>query len=398
MATVFDISDRIAIAGVGTTAFSKESGQSVLALATEASLAAIADAGLRPCDIDGLVSYFWSERDTVWPSELVNALGMTQCHYQAFDALGGSWAAAAVVTAAMAVHAGLCEAVLVYRAANGYSDRFVYPQRAAGREQWSLPFGVVHAATAFGNYVTAHMDRYGTTSQDLGQVAVRQRDHALLNTKAMMHTPLTLEDHQASPWLVRPFRLLDCCLNSDGGVALVVTGAERAHRDSPAPVLISGMAGGSMTGMSRMYGATHLSDINASLAAPRLYAMAGMGPDDVDVAQLYDPFTGMCLLHMEGFGIARPGAAAEMVRSGATGLDGATPVNTHGGLLSEAYTAGLGHVVEAVQQLRPGGVVDDFCEGPHSYDRRCCRQVRDAKVALVCGESGDSSLLLRGVT
>jgi acetyl-CoA acetyltransferase len=387
----------VAIAGVGSTTFTKASERSVLDLATDAALTAIADAGLRPEDVDGLVSYFWSARDTVFPAELVRALGMTECHYQAFDALGGSWACSAVITAAMAIHAGLCETVLVYRAANGASERFVYPQQTSGRDQWSLPFGVAHAAAVFGPHVMAHMDRFGTASTDLAQVAVAQREHARLNTKAMMREPLTVEQHQASPWIVRPFRLFDCCINSDGAVAVVVTSAERARRLACRPVLIAGMEGGSMTGIGETYGAGHAWELSATGASARLYARAGITPEDIDLAELYDPFTGMCLLHMEGFGIAPRGGAGAFVREGGNRLDGVTPVNTHGGLLSEAYTAGLGHVVEAVQQLRPGGVPDDLCHGEHTYDRSSCRQVRDADVALVCSESGDSSLLLRSV-
>jgi acetyl-CoA acetyltransferase len=132
-----------------------------------------------------------------------------------------------------------------------------------------------------------------------------------------------------------------------------------------------------------------------AIAAPQLYAGAGITPKDVDVAELYDPFTMMCMLHMEDFGLVPKGEVGGWVSAGKNGLDGEVPVNTHGGLLSECYAQGLNHVVEAVQQLRPGGVVDDLCEGPHTYDRTTCRQVRDPEIALTCGEGGQSSLLLR---
>lgn len=133
---------------------------------------------------------------------------------------------------------------------------------------------------------------------------------------------------------------------------------------------------------------------HAERAAPQLYRQAGVTVADIDLAELYDPFTGMCLLHIEGFGLAPPGEGAAWVREGNSSLDGSLPVNTHGGLLSEGYLQGLNHVVEAVQQLRSTGVADDFCRGPHTFDRTSCRQVRGAKMALVCGEAGHSALLL----
>jgi acetyl-CoA acetyltransferase len=146
----------------------------------------------------------------------------------------------------------------------------------------------------------------------------------------MMRSPLTVEEHQASPWVVRPFRLFDCCINTDGAVAVVVMSAKRARRTVDAPVLIAGMEGGSMTGVDETYGAREAWQLSASQVSARLYERAGMTADDIDLAQLYDPFTGMCLLHMEGFGLAPPGEGAAFVRGGASGLDGATPVNTHG--------------------------------------------------------------------
>jgi acetyl-CoA acetyltransferase len=276
---------------------------------------------------------------------------------------------------------------------NGRSERpALDPQRtqAVGQRQWTAPFGVYHAADTFGPPVTAHMARYGTTSLDLGRIAVSQRSHALLNKKAMLRKPLTLDEHQQSPWLTYPYRVLDTCLTTDGAVALIVTSLDRA-RDLPhAPVSIMAAMGGSLP-------PAHAWETHAVRAAPALYAGAGITSSDVDLAELYDPFTGMCLLHMEGFGLAPAGEGAAWVRAGQSGLDGQTPVNTHGGLLSEAYIHGLNHVVEAVQQLRPGGVVDDFCDGPHDYDRAHCRQVRDAEIGLVCAEAGDSSLILRRI-
>jgi acetyl-CoA acetyltransferase len=212
----------------------------------------------------------------------------------------------------------------------------------------------------------------------------------MLNEKAIMRQPMTLEDHQSSRWVVYPFRLLDCCLDSDNAVALVVTSAERARDMKQAPVYVMSAVGGSAAHEHRELWETH-----GAKAAPHLYGGAGITPRDVDVAELYDPFTFMCMTHMEDFGLVPKGEVGGWVREGQNGLDGKVPVNTHGGLLSEAYVQGLNHVVEAVQQLRPGGVADDLCQGAHTYDRSECRQVRDPNIALCCGEGGESSLLLR---
>jgi len=378
-----------AIAGIGWTAFGRGLGTSTRNLAAQASLNAIADAGLSVADIDGLVSFYWERPDSPAPAELAAMLGIKNCNFADFCSLGGTWSCGAVAAAATAVHAGVCTHALVYRAMNGYSDRgHGVPRIPSGAEQFTLPYGEVHAAATFGHYASAHMARFGTTSLDFAHLAVTQRKHAMLNKKAVMRQPLTVEEHQASRWVVHPYRLLDCCIQTDGAVALIITTAERARDLRKAPVYI----------MAALAGRT-VSEIpwetNGVRAAPVLYGAAGITPADVDVAELYDPFTFMCMTHMEDFGLVPKGEVGAWVRAGQNGFDGPCPVNTHGGLLSESYVQGLNHVIEAVQQLRPGGVCDDLCEGPHTYDRATCRQVRDAEIALCCGEEGGSSLLLR---
>jgi acetyl-CoA acetyltransferase len=384
------LKDKTAIVGIGWTAFTARSGTTVANLAAQASLNAIADAGIDKRDIDGIITYCF-QTDTFDARQLAAALGLERCSFIANERLGGGWACAAVATAALAVYAGLCQTVLVFRAMNGRSERpTLDPMRtqAVGPRQWTAPFGVYHAADTFGPYVTAHMARYGTTNLDLGVIAVTQRTNAVVNQKAMLRKPLTLDEHQQSPWLSYPFRVLDTCLTTDGAVALIVTSAERARDLRQAPVSIMAVMGGTLPAQQPW-------ETNAVRAAPLLYQAAGITAQDVDLAELYDPFTGMCLLHLEGFGLAAPGAGAAAYRAGTHGLDGRVPVNSHGGLLSEGYIHGLNHVVEAVQQLRPGGVCDDLCTAEHDFNRERCRQVRRAEIALVCAEAGDSSLLLR---
>lgn len=385
------IADQTAISGVGWTNFSKASGTSVLNLTAEASLNAIADAGLAVDDIDGILTYQYNYHDTVYPRDVYSALGLKNCNFQMFDQHGGTSACSLVAAAAMAVHSGLCNNVLIYRSLNGRSARRGGAARLPeGPGQWTVPFGSTHAASLFGHYYTAYMARYGATAEDLAYVAVNTRKHAMLNTKAQMRAPMTVEDHQNSPWVIYPFRLFDCCLQSDGAMAIIVSSTERARTLRQAPVLITSFMGGAYPPQPQAAW-----EIEAHRAAPLLYARAGLTPNDIDFAELYDPFTGMTVLHTEGFGLATPGGAPDLFRSGNAGLDGTMPINTHGGLLSETYMQGLNHVVEAVQQLRPSGVVDDLCIGSHDYDRAHCRQLRDPHVGLVCGECGGSSLILR---
>jgi acetyl-CoA acetyltransferase len=232
------------------------------------------------------------------------------------------------------------------------------------------------------------MARYGTTSLDFAHLAVTERSHAMLNKKAMMRKPMTIAEHQASRWIIYPFRLFDCCQETDGAVALVVTSAERARDLKHAPVYI--MAGVGGTSVTAGWWET-----NGVNIAPKLYEGAGIAPRDVSIAEIYDPFTFMCMTHLEDLGMVAKGEIGPWIRAGNNRLDGALPVNTHGGLLSEGHIAGLNHFIEAVQQLRPEGVIDDLCDGPHTYDRATCRQVRDPKIALLCGECVDSAMLLR---
>ena len=388
----FPLRNKTAIAGIGWTPFTRNSECTTLTLACQAALRAIDDAGLQPADIDGVVSYFYRRADSAAPRRIVQALGLT-CNFHIFSDPGGTWNCGAVLSAAMLVHAGLCRNVLVVRARNTYSEsrklRAQIGSTAAGDDQFTHPFGEHLAVSTYAHFATAHMARYGTTSLDFAHLAVTQRKNAMLNIKAMMRKPITVEDHQASRMISYPYRLLDCCQQSDGAVALIVTSAARAHDLRHRPVYI--MAGAAS--VTATAGPWETAGVHT---APSLYQRAGIGPADLDFAELYDPFTMMCMLHMEDFGLVEKGGAGEWVRAGGNGLDGTLPVNTHGGLLSEAHIHGLNHVIEAVQQLRPGGVVDDLCAaGRHTYDRTECRQVCNPQFALVCGEEGESALILR---
>lgn len=385
-----------AITGIGWTAQTKRSGRSALALATEAGLAAAHDAGIDPTEIDGLITYYWGQRDTPAPPELAHSLGLTSCRLSLCDAGGGAWACSAIAVAALAVHGGLCRHVLVYRAANSRSEppRAGFDPWPSGQRQWSEPFGATHAATLYGPAVSAWMAHYGIANADFAPMAVQQRGNATVNRKALMTTAISEADHQASPWVVEPFRLLDCAPVHDGGMAVLVSATADARRMRQSVVTVRAAVGGTLGApvTSRVRGRRW--ELNALDAAAAVYEAAGVTAADLDLAQVYDPFTGMALLHIEQFDLAPAGGSARHVREGQLGLDGRLPVNTHGGNLSEGNTAGLGHVVEAVQQLREGGVRDDLCDGEHDHDRSRCRQVREPGLALVAAESGDSALIL----
>ncbi len=362
------------MAGVGYTAFTRDSGVSTLTLACRAIMAALADAGLGPDDVDGLATH--RVGDSAAPSLVGPALGVHDPTWYLDQFGGGSVSHAVVAQAALAVAAGMADTVVCYRAINARSE---FRMGGTGRGlpvspevQFQAPYGYFAPPQQYAMYARAHMLKYGTKAEHFGQIAVTQRASAAKNPRALMRTPVTLDDYLASRWIAEPFRLLDCCLETDGACALVITTAERARALRSPPVLISAAAWGG--------GASHLSGgapdpttTAAARLAPRLYAQAGLGPSDIDVAQLYDCFTYSVLVQLEDYGFCRKGEGGPYVASGATAPDGALPVNTHGGFLSEGYVHGINHIAEAVSQLR-GEAAD--------------RQVPGAEVALSTAQPG----------
>jgi acetyl-CoA acetyltransferase len=230
-------------------------------------------------------------------------------------------------------------------------------------------------------FTRAYMHAYGVTAEDLGRVAIIQRDHAALNPKAMMRQPMAMADYLGSRWIAEPLRLFDCCLESDAAVALVVTSAQRGRDLRRTPVSITAIAsgGGSQLASNRHH---DLTATGAARMAPHLYRAADLEPADVDVVEFYDAFTTLVPLQLEAYGFCAPGEASSVIAEGATRIGGRLPVNTHGGHLSEGYVHGLNHVIEAVRQLR------HEC-GP--------RQVADARVALSTAQPGVSSGLTGAV-
>ncbi len=348
------------------------------ALACQAITRAVEDAGLTMDDVDGMASFAEDRNEAVF---LAAELGIPALRFANMVWMpGGGGGCAAVQNASMAVETGQAEVVVVYRSlCQGQYFRFgkggmdaVAPAEPApptvqqanslmlASMGFSMPYGLLMAAAGYALPTRRHMHLYGTTYEQLGTLAVTFRDHASRNPRAVMGgRPMTMDDYLAAPMIADPHRLFDCCLESDGACAIVVTTQERARDLAKRPVEI--MAG--EQGAPKGYAFGHFT--NANIAddlyatggceemAGRLWAKSGLGPSDVDVAQIYDHFTGCALMQIEDFGFCKRGEGGPFIESGALAWKGGSlPTNTHGGSLSEAYIHGLNHVVEGVRSLR----------------------------------------------
>ena len=375
--------DKGSITGVGETAYSRNSGKSVVALQMEAALAAIADAGLTPKDIDGIIAYATSG---VVAEDFVTNFGIPDLRFSATTPMGGASCVAAVQCAIAAIGAGICRHVLIPLGRNGASESRIgsrvrqLPQFRVVAE-FEMPVGAIAPAQLYAPMARRHLALYGTTSRQLGEIAVTTRRHAGLHGNAMMTAPITLEDHQQSRMIADPLRLLDCSLESDGAAAVVVSAAERAPDLRARPVYVTGIAEGHPDSPSTITQRPDLTTLGVAKAAARAFAMAGVTPADIDVAEIYDCFTYIVLCQIEDLGFCKKGEGGSFVEGGALGLGGRLPVNTHGGLLSQAHVAGLNHIVELVRQLRGEG---------------SATQVPDAEVGLVTGygDMGDGAVAI----
>ena len=345
---------KAAITGVGETAYVRGSGKSAFQLQIEASLTAIADAGLTPKDIDGIIPIGITGAPA---EEFVTNFGIEDLRFSALTPMGGASSIAAVQCAAAAIAAGLCSHVLIAAGRNSFLGA-----RAGVRihempqfhfvTEFELPLGAIAPAQLYAPMARRHMELYGTTSKQLGEIAVTIRQHALLNDNAIMKKPITLEDHQKSRMIADPFRLLDCSLESDGGAAFVVSAAERAKDMRQPPTYVMGVAEGHPDSPSSITQRSDMTRLGMAKAAPKAFAMAQVRHDDIDVAEIYDCFTWIVLCQLEDMGFCKKGEGGAFVEGGRLRLDGDLPTNTHGGLLSQAHMLGLNHVVELVRQLR----------------------------------------------
>ncbi|RMD83940.1 MAG: lipid-transfer protein [Candidatus Dadabacteria bacterium] len=354
------IKDKAAIVGIGMTEISKNSGRSELQLAAECVKAAIDDAGLKPSDIDGITGFTLDHVDDI---EVARTVGLGELKMLSRMPHGGGASMSLVHQAAMAVATGVCKAVVGYRAMNGRSGARYSSGVAEGPETtdriswgWYMPYGLLTPACWVAMHTRAYMDKYGASDEGLAEIAVTQRKFAANNPRALFYgKPITYEDYYSAPWIVEPLRLYDCCVETDGGAAFVVTSTERAKDLRHPPAVIRAAAQGSAFDQEVMT-SFYREDITRlpeyELVAEQLYAQSGLGPDDIDAAIIYDAFTSIVWLQLEVFRFCKPGEAHEWVKGGTLDLDGRLPTNTHGGLLSEGYVHGINGLAEAVRIIR----------------------------------------------
>jgi acetyl-CoA acetyltransferase len=386
--------DKYAIVGVGETAYLRRSGRTTRHMAVEAVRNAVADAGLRPSDVDGMLSYM--AMDSTMSPTVGADLGMRLDFYM--DVMGGGSSIEALVGLAMgAIEAGMCKTVAIFRSMNGATGvRMGGSGRGAptiaGDQLHTVPYGWTSPAQWFGFTFMRHMYEYGTTPEQVAHVKVFHSWHASNNPKAYYSQRLTVEDVLASRPIAYPVHLLDCCVETDNATALIVTTAERARdlRHTPARILsVVGRCNKPRMDMHYQHGP--ITRVAGYYAKEILWPNAGIGPEDVDVTGSYDAFTFTTLLQLEEYGFCKKGDGGRYVSDGTIALGGKRPNNTSGGHLCEGYTHGINMVVENVRQLRHQA--DDYCpvgsdgRRKHTFDYRekGCRQVRDCEISANLG-------------
>ena len=350
---------RVAVVGVGESAYHKH-GQSPdpeFVLALKAILAACADAGLDAHEIDGFASYANDRND---PARLAAALGVRRLRSATMQwGGGGGGCAAAVANAAAAIAAGMAECVVVYRAlAQGQFGRFgqqVGENALSGETAWQLPYGVIAPPQKFALRVMRYLHEHGIRREALRAIALASSRHAQANPRAVMHgKPLDAARYDAARWIVEPFRLYDCCMESDGAAAVLLVAAERARGFRQPPVyLLGAAAGGEQRSGAQPHNAPAYASANHTGIAQDLYAMAGVGPSDVGSVQAYENFTGAVVMALAEHGFFKPDEANDFLTpDNLIAPDGRLPFNTSGGNLAECYLQGMELIVEAVRQVR----------------------------------------------
>jgi len=383
------LKDKTAIVGVGHTEYSKDSGRSEMSLAVEAIRNALTDAGLKPTDVDGIAKYSMDNND---PVDIAANLGIPALRFFAEAPYGGGGGpVGSVMLGAMAVATGMANCVIAFRAMNERSGRGTprYGQ-ASGRKAvsgvsaYQEPFGLFSPAQMVALAARRHMHLYGTKSEHFGAISVACRTHAQTNPNAVMRgRPITIEDHQNSRMIADPLRLLDCCLETDGGAAVIITSAERAKdlRHKPAYIL-GGAFGAGEWNMHRVVKNVEKPETESTAIAKVLFNRAGVTHKDVDVCYIYDHFTPLVLMAIEELGFCPRGEGGNFVSDGKLlWPHGSLPLNTSGGNLSEGYIHGMENIIEAVRQLRGQAI----------------NQVKDAEVTFVSSGNGvpTTAMLLR---
>lgn len=373
------VRNKYAIVGVGESERSKNSGVTPLHLALDAARNAIADAGLEAKDIDGFMSY--SEGDSCTSHQLATYLGVRPKYVK--DIMGGGSSTELLIADAVSlIEAGQLETVLIFRSMNGRSgvrmggggwDINMLQTNIEGGS-YLIPYGAGSPSQWFGLFATKHMHDAQLTQEHLGHVCVSLYEHAQKNPKAFFYNkPLTMEDYHETPYLSYPFKKHDFCLESDEANAIIVTSAKKAKGCSSTPVYITGMA--SRQCVSHAHYWANLDEVAADYVGREIYENAGITPEDLDVASIYDCYSWVLLRQLESYGIAKREELGDFVAAGNLKIGGKLPTNTAGGMLSEGYTHGMNNVLELVRQLR------------HEY-KGTDRQVENCKTGLCTGWAG----------
>jgi acetyl-CoA acetyltransferase len=351
---------RAAIVGIGCTDYTKNSGRSTLQLAVEAAQTAMEDAGLTNGDIDGVLTHTIGDADC--PEAVSTALALKEVHFVLDWWAGGIVQCGMMQLAANLVTSGACNNVLLYRSLNGRSGNriggsdgdFMYKRRGVG-SPYRYPYGQISYGQNMAMWARRHMEVFGTKEEHLGAIAINQRDNAVLNERAMQREPVTLEKYMSARRISVPFRVYDMCLESDGACAVIVSSLDQAKDRPKKPVYIkAAQFWGKRQGgdWADAYNWPDLTENFTTYLSPRLYAEAGISVCDIDIAEIYDCFTHTVLLGIEGLGFCKKGEGGPFAASGAIRREGPIPVNTGGGMLSEAYIHGWNPIYEAVEQLR----------------------------------------------
>ncbi|MFZ3118157.1 MAG: thiolase [Variovorax sp.] len=392
---------RYAIVGVGETPYVRGAGMSTRAMATLAISRALADAGLQPSDIDGMLSY--QNNDSTDSTIVAGDLGIRPNFYM--DGAGGGSSIEALVGLAIgAIEARLCSTVAIFRSMNGFS-KFRFGGSGArarapieGDNLHGKTFGWESPAQRFSMSFTRHMHEFGTTREQVAAVKVAHSEHASNNPKALYKRRVTVDDVMASRMICTPLGLLDCCVETDNAAAIIVTSTSRAKDLRQVPVAIRGVVGRCLKPRADMHlQVAPITSGAGAYARDRLWSNSGVLPEEVDVTGAYDAFTFTTLFQLEDFGFCKKGEGGGYVSDGTIRLGGRRPNNTSGGQLCEGYTHGISLVIENVRQLRHD--VDDSCpvgaDGvrihTHDYREGGCRQVPNARLAANLGWGGPST-------
>ncbi len=383
MPDLSNLRDRVCIVGIGETAYTRGTDKSALELSLEASMAAITDAGIKPEAIDSVILPGGAGGGGTAGDFIAN-LGLEDLRYTtSLQEMGGAMCVSALESAATALACGVANYALIPLCCRFYSGRKARQmnsdpgtglQSAETIRDYYAPYGVGAPPQHYAWMANLHVQLYGTTHEQLGAIAVAMRKHAQLHPNALMRgKPMDLSDYLASRWVSFPYRLLDCCLETDGAGALLVTTTERAKDLRRKPIYLMGIASGHPYPPHDLPNRPDILKMGLDYCAPRAFEMAGVKPSDMDFAEIYDCFTGQMLLQIEAAGFCKRGEAGPFVEGGRIELGGDLPINTHGGLLSQAHNSGMNHLIEAVAQLR------------HDAGER---QVKDATMGVVTGWGG----------